>query len=150
MSCLPKYLHNREMPDMELVSSIKMLVSEGKSNSEIMKELSLSHYKLSRYLRKIRSGNLRMKEKKNNISVRLNIVTYELGRVVRSVTYAQRFPDRSNAYLADAKLEIGDLLTMIHMLCQELGFSFDELRELGYLHTKERYDDFESNKWVEA
>ncbi len=90
---------------------------------------------------------LRMKEKKNTIEGRLNIVTYELGKAVHSIYYSLRFPNDKNVHLKEAKLELGDLITQINMLCQELGFEFDDVRSLGLEHIKERYEDFEINKW---
>lgn len=92
--------------------------------------------------------NLRMKEKKNTTEGRLNIMTYELGKTVHSVYYALRFPDNKNVHLKEAKLELGDLITQIHMLCQELGFEFDDVRSLGLEHIKERYEEFEINGWT--
>ncbi len=91
--------------------------------------------------------DLRMKEQSNTINGRMNIITYKWGKTVHSILYSIRFPDQKKAHQQNAKLELGDTLTMINILCQELGFNFDEVRELGLLHTSERYDEFEQNKW---
>lgn len=93
---------------------------------------------------------LRMKEKKNTLEGRMNILTYEWGNAVQRIYYSIRFPDDKEIYLKDAKLKLGEVLTMFQMLCQELGFDFEEVREQGLEHTKERYEDFEINKWSET
>lgn len=92
---------------------------------------------------------LRMKEKKNTTEGRMNIITYELGKAVHSIFYALRFPNDKKVHLKEAKLELGDLITQINMLCQELGLNFDEVRNLGLEHIKERYIEFELNEWKE-
>lgn len=92
---------------------------------------------------------LRLKEKKNTVEGRMNIITYEWGKTVQNIYYALRFPDDKNIYHRDARLELGDMITMVQMLCQELGFDFGELREEGLRHLKERYNEFEINNWKE-
>lgn len=92
---------------------------------------------------------LRQKEKKNTLLGRVAIITYEWGKTVHSLLYSERFSEDKNLHLVNAKVELGDLLTMIHMLCQETGFDFEELRKTGLEHAKERYKEFEDNKWKE-
>ncbi len=91
--------------------------------------------------------NIRMEEPKNTIEGRCCILTYELGNAVKSIYYSRRFPSDKDLHLANAKLELSDLITQIHMLCQELGFNFHELRNLGLEHVKERYKEFKENNW---
>lgn len=92
---------------------------------------------------------LKMKEKPNTISGRMNIISYELGYAIRSVLYSLRFPKDKNIHMKQAELELADTIIQLNMLCIELGLDFDNLREKGLLHLSERYDDFEHNRWKE-
>ena len=95
-------------------------------------------------------NKLRTQEKKNTIEGRLCILTYELGRMINSAYYSIRFPEDKSIHLKLAKIEMGDLITQIQMFCQEVGWDFDEVRKEGLEHIKERYKEFELNKWSET
>lgn len=93
---------------------------------------------------------LKKEEPDADIFFRLAIIGYEFGYVQRALAYAHRFKENEaerEAYLADAKLEIADLLTQIHMLCIFKNWDFEGLRKLGVQHIKERFEDFKKNRW---
>lgn len=91
---------------------------------------------------------LRKKEKPNNLEGRLCILSYELGRMINSAYYSIRFPKDKAIHLKLAKIEMGDLITQIQILCQELNWDFEEVRREGLSHIKERYEEFERNEWI--
>lgn len=95
-------------------------------------------------------NELRSKEKKNTIEGRLCILSYELGRAINSIYYSIRFPNDKSTHLKLARIEVGDLITQIQVLCQELGWDFEEVRREGLQHTEERYQDFEINEWIDT
>jgi hypothetical protein len=92
----------------------------------------------------------RSKEKKCNIFYRLNIIGYELGDLMKDIAYMHRFPKETDAHRANAKLSLADLIVQISLLCDELGFNEDELKELGWKHLEEKYKEFEQRGWVEV
>jgi len=57
----------------------------------------------------------------------LNVALYELGNVAKAVTYAESRPAVANAYLADAKLELSDLITQCRILAEHLEVDFRQL-----------------------
>lgn len=57
MSRHPAYLINKEVPDQQLLGTIRGMVKDGKSPKKIKSELSnVSLYIISRYYTKIRRG----------------------------------------------------------------------------------------------
>ncbi len=59
------------------------------------------------------------------------IITYEWGFVLKSLFYAD-FGDRvDSTHLAYAKSEMLDVMAQIDVLCQILGWDFDDLRRDG-------------------
>ena len=89
-------------------------------------------------------------EPKANQFFRLAIILYELGDLAKNLVYATRFPSYSSAHEKDAKLAAADLITMIHALCIEKGWDFEELRLLGLNRLKERYKEFYERGWREV
>lgn len=86
----------------------------------------------------------------DNQFFRLAIITYEMGDLNRSIVYAERFRNDEKArtaYLANGKLALADLLTQLHLLCQTVGWDFNELRMLGAKHLNERQEDFKKEGW---
>lgn len=75
-----------------------------------------------------------------------------MGGLNRSIVYAERFRDDKKAriaYLANGKLALADILTQLYLLCQSVGWDFNELRKLGVEHLKERHEDFKKQGWNE-
>lgn len=88
----------------------------------------------------------------DNQFFRLAILAYEMGDLNRSIVYAERFKNDEKAriaHLANGKLALADALTQLHLLCQTVGWNFNELRKLGAQHLKERQEDFKRQGWRE-
>lgn len=88
----------------------------------------------------------------DNQFFRLAIIAYEMGDLNRSIVYAERFKNDEKAriaYLANGKLALADALTQLHLLCQSVGWNFNDLRKLGAEHLKERQEDFKKQGWRE-
>lgn len=88
------------------------------------------------------------KEPKVSVFVRLTIVFYELGDLSRDLFYANRFPNEAKAHLSSAKLSLGDLFAQLSLLCRELGWNEEEVRNLGWKHLRERFQEFERREWI--
>jgi len=88
------------------------------------------------------------KEPKISIFGRLCIITYELGDLYRDLFYAYRLPNEKRAHLANAKLDLGELFVQLSILCKELGFDEKELRELGWQHLKDKFEELSKRGWV--
>ncbi len=97
----------------------------------------------------------------DNELFRLAIINYELGDLNRAIVYANRFRDsdkalfrdgfkNEEAILAEGKLAMADLLTMLNMLCITMNWDFTEMRKLGMEHLKEREKDFKRDDWSEV
>lgn len=89
-------------------------------------------------------------EPKANEFFRLSIILYELGDLAKNLVYAARFPDHAKAHGEDAKLAMADLITMLHALCIEMGWDFEELRLLGLRRLANRYREFHEKGWKEV
>jgi len=86
----------------------------------------------------------------DNQFFRLAILMYEMGDLNRSIVYAERFKDDEKAritHLANGKLALADALAQIYLLCQSVGWNFNDLRKLGAEHLKERQEDFKRQGW---
>ena len=97
-----------------------------------------------------RAEQYRSKEPKSNIFYRLSIIGYELGDLMKDIAYMHRFPKERVAHRANAKLSVADLIVQISLLCDELNFNENELRELGWEHLEEKYKEFEKRGWVDV
>ncbi len=64
----------------------------------------------------------------------LGIATYELGKVIENVIKADVY-GTPQVYLGDAKSEAADLISMVRLFCEQMGWDFNELQTLG----EERY-----------
>ncbi len=49
--------------------------------------------------------------------------------------------------MANAKLELGDALTQLNMLCLDMELVPEEILKLGIQHTYERFQDFAERGW---
>ena len=67
----------------------------------------------------------------------IRVVTYELGDLVKSIHYAWRFPELRRPYLMEAKRALADLLVQLLITCKHLGFTVDEILQLGLQAAKE-------------
>lgn len=78
---------------------------------------------------------------------RLHIVMKEIGMVAYKFMMTERFPEDKIAHMADLKTDLGDLMVQVDMLALDLGLVPEEIKALGCRHTRERYKDFENNRW---
>jgi len=83
-------------------------------------------------------------EPNSNKFFRLSIILYELGDLAKNLVYAERFDDFPKG---DGKTAMADLITMLHALCIEMGWDFEEIRRLGLERLKERYAEFAERGW---
>lgn len=51
----------------------------------------------------------------------------------------EKFPNDSNAYKADMRLALGDVLVQAALMCLDLGFHPSDIYKLGKEHVKERF-----------
>ncbi len=67
---------------------------------------------------------------KKGVYQRLSVMMYELGGISRGLVYAEHSTDRkcvatSNAYRAEARVALADLVTQCHLLAEEQGWNWD-------------------------
>jgi len=75
------------------------------------------------------------------------IMTYELGSVIRALTKARNklaFGDAKGekAYLAEAKIELADLLTQGFLLAEQMGWKRIDLEHDGYERFCQRMQEY--------
>jgi len=75
------------------------------------------------------------------------IMTYELGSVIRALTKARNkaaFKDEKGqkAYLAEARIELADLLTQSYLLVEQMGWRRIELENEGKERFCERMEEY--------
>lgn len=78
----------------------------------------------------------------------LLIATYELGKIIQCQHYTKRFGiDKIErmGYLAHGKTEMADLISMLRMYCEQEGWNYKELVEMGQERYLERMEDLKSN-----
>lgn len=66
---------------------------------------------------------------KENPYIVLTICMYELGEVARAIRYEDVY--RDPVYRVEAKKALADLITQIRVLCEYLGFDFEEVKKFG-------------------
>jgi hypothetical protein len=91
--------------------------------------------------------NASIKEPKTSLLMRIAIVNYEIGDLTKNIAYAERFPDSQKVFLALAKADLADSLVQLKLLCNELGYDFNEVMSFGEEKLVERYKDFEKKGW---
>lgn len=64
------------------------------------------------------------------------ILTDEASAVHKSLLYAEVFGP--TGYARTTKYELGDAVSMIFLLCEQLGYNFEEVRAMGLERFKER------------
>ncbi len=135
-------------------------------NGEQKDEGSIKHCpnSLVRTIKNIEKELIELKKNEpssDNEFFRLAIMDYELGDLARSLVYSNRFNESNKVQygsnwispeviLSNGKLAMADLVTQLHMLCLSLGWNFEDLRELGLEHLRERQKDFERDGWSEV
>lgn len=75
------------------------------------------------------------------------IMTYELGSVIRALTKARNkkaFKDEKGerAYIAEARIELADLLTQSYLLVEQMGWKRAELENEGKRRFEERMKEY--------
>ena len=66
----------------------------------------------------------------------LKILTYEVGKIHQIDVYSERFGDIG--YKGDRKVEVGDILTMISLYIEQLGYDLEEIKREGLERLKDR------------
>ena len=96
--------------------------------------------------RNVRTLHAIEKDKKTPID-RFAILNKEVAMVGYELLKAKVFPQDANAYLANARLELGDAFVQMIMLCYDLNLIPRDILKLGIQHTWERFQDFEEQGW---
>ena len=68
----------------------------------------------------------------------INVMTYELGDLVKMFFYTKLYPDRKQILMIEAKIALSDLLAQCHVVCEREGWNFVELDLLGKERLHER------------
>ena len=71
-----------------------------------------------------------------------------LGNLHQSIVYMERFSDKKR--LKDVKLHLSNLSIRLKEICKEQGLDEEEVRELGWEHLRERFQEFKEDGWVEV
>lgn len=83
--------------------------------------------------------------------LRLSIMEYTFGYFVRDLVYKNRFrnnPIDKGIYTTHSKLSFANALIQWKLMCEQLGFDWDEMLALGQEHLEERYKDFMRDGWA--
>ena len=75
------------------------------------------------------------------------IMTYELGSTIRALTKARNkkaFKDEAGerAYLAEARIELADLITQTYLLVEQMGWDIIDLENEGKARFEERMKEY--------
>ena len=84
----------------------------------------------------------------NTLDHTLKVMMYELGYVARGLTYAEHSDYRKDsssmrAHLQEARINAADLATQIRVLCDQLGWDWNELLTDGEERFTERMQELE-------
>ena len=79
------------------------------------------------------------------------IMTYELGGIIRSLVYAEHMgrqgrKDRQKAYLAEARVGLADLMTQSQLLAEQMGWRPIDLENDGLERFLERMQEIKEGK----
>lgn len=96
--------------------------------------------------RTVRTLHMLEKDKKTPED-RITIFNHELANVAYELLQCRIFPDEKQARMANVRLELGDALTQLNMLCLDIGLVPEEILKLGIQHTYERFQDFAERGW---
>jgi hypothetical protein len=67
--------------------------------------------------------------------------------------YANRFRNNEKdaaLYRAHSKLLFANALIQWKLMCEQLGFDWDEMLALGQTHLEERFKDFQKDGWAKG
>ena len=84
---------------------------------------------------------------------RTAIMQYTFGYFCRDIVYKNRFrnsPVDLGVYTAHSKLSFANALIQWKLMCEQLGFDWDEMLALGQEHLNERYKDFIRDGWTSS
>ena len=96
--------------------------------------------------RTTRTLHLMEKDKKTPLD-RIVILNKEIAQVAYELLQCEIFPDEATAHMANARLELGDAMVQIEMLCHDMKLQPDDVKKLGIEHTFERFSDFKERGW---
>ena len=86
------------------------------------------------------------KDKKSPID-RIVILNKEIAQVAYELLQCRIFPGEAKAHMANAKLELGDAMVQIELLCYDVGLQPKDVLKQGIQHTFERFQDFDARGW---
>ncbi len=72
------------------------------------------------------------------------MLNIEAGQVLRSLIYMERFG--SHGYAKNTKAEVGDALTMLTLLCEQMGWNLEEVKAEGFERFKERMQQIKEGR----
>lgn len=96
--------------------------------------------------RTVRTLHMLEKDKKTPED-RIIIFNHELANVAYELLQCKIFPSERQARMANVRLELGDALTQLNMLCLDLELVPEEILKLGIQHTYERFQEFAERGW---
>lgn len=96
--------------------------------------------------RTTRTLHLLEKDKKTPIE-RIVILNKEIAQVAYELLQCKIFPHEAKEHMANAKLELGDAIVQIELLCHDLNEQPNEILKLGITHTYERFQEFTERGW---
>lgn len=79
------------------------------------------------------------------------VITYELGGIIRNLIYAghmerQGEEKRKRAKLAEARIDLADLLTQAHLLAEQMGWELVDLENDGEERFLERMKEIKKGE----
>ena len=96
--------------------------------------------------RTTRTLHLMEKDKKTPLD-RIVILNKEIAQVAYEILQCRIFPGEASAHMANAKLELGDAMVQIELLCYDVGLQPKDVLKQGIQHTFERFQDFDARGW---
>lgn len=96
--------------------------------------------------RSTRTLHIMEKDSKTPIE-RIVILNKEISLTAYHLLQAKIFPAEEKEQIASARLELGDAMVQIEMLCYDLNLIPSDVLKLGIQHTFERFQDFERRGW---
>jgi hypothetical protein len=66
------------------------------------------------------------------------ILSYEGAMVLHEIIYADAFPKQAACHMENMKLELGGMITMSLLLCEQLDLNWNQVVDLGYDQFREK------------
>ena len=80
-------------------------------------------------------------------NTRIDIMTYQFGEFTKYFkVYAKAYGHLSDAYTAEARLCLANLLIQIELFCISQGWDINVLRNEGYEHLLDKIEEVEAKK----